>query len=140
MSDIADARVPKATIDEEVPETAVPDLAKEIAALEAEREKVLPPPSFNLRRGLGGGIPAGTFFMLGGVVFLVLNLLRHGLVWGYVLGALALFGIGLLLYVLSCWSRWRKEEDRRQSLLAVLDQQIERKRNELQRQGETPSG
>jgi hypothetical protein len=139
MPDSEVAGVPKTTIDEQVPETATPDLAQEIAALEAERAKVLPKTSFNLRRGLEGGIPTGTFFMLGGVAFLVLNLLRHGLVLSYVLGALALFGIGLLLYVLSCWSRWRKAESKRQSLLAVLDQQIERKRNELQRQGKTPA-
>ena len=138
MSNIEDDGFGEKPIDEVAPETATPDLAAEIAALEAERAKVQGRTSFNLRRGLEGGIPTGTFFMLGSIAFLLVSLFQHGLVWGYVLGALVLFSIGLLLYALSCWFRWRKEEKKRVSLLAVLDQQIERKRAEAQRQGTTP--
>ena len=140
MSDIEDAAARETAIDKETPETVTPDLAAEIAALEAERTKVLGETSFNLRRGLeGGGIPTGTFFLLGSIAFLLVSLFQHGLVWGYVLGAMVLFSIGFLLYALSCWSRWRKEEKKRVSLLSVLDQQLERKRAELQRLGEPPS-
>ena len=140
MSNIEDDGFGEITIDEETPERATPDVAAEIAALEAERAKVLGKTSFNLRRGLEGGIPTGTFFMLGSIAFLLVSLFQHGLVWGYLFGALVLFSIGFLLYALSCWSRWRKEEKKRVSLLAVLDKQIERKRHELQGQSETRAG
>ena len=63
-----------------------------------ERAKVVGKRSFNLRRGLEGGIPTGAFFMLGSIAFLVVSLFQHGLVWGYVLGALLLFLAIALLF------------------------------------------
>ncbi len=140
MSGIQDAQVPEMSVDTAPPQTPTPRIEEQIAALEVERLKVSSRRLFNLRRGLEGGIPAGTFFIVGGVVFLVQGLLRSGLELGYLAGALLMWVIGFLLYVLSCWSRWRSEEKRRLPLLAVLDAQAERMREELRRQSKTSAG
>ena len=140
MADVEGARVPEATVDRGASEVAIPRLAEDIAALEAERSKMLSKTSFNLRRGLAGGIPTGTFFLLAGVAFLVISFFRNGLVWGSLVGALLLCVTGFLLYVLSCWSRWRAVEKKRVSSLAGLDEQIEEKQEEVQRHREIVSG
>lgn len=138
MPDPEGAQVPEPAAGAEPSPMPVPPIEAQIATLEAERSKVSTGTSFNLRRGLTDGIPAGTFFILGGVLLLVLGFLRNGLLLGYLGGALLLWVIGFLLYALSCWSRWRREEHKRLSLLAVLDQQIARKQDELRQEGKNP--
>ena len=133
MADVEGAQVSEATVDRAASEAAIQRLTEEIAVLEAERSKVVSETSFNLRRGLSGGIPTGTFFVLGGVGFLVMGILKHGLAGVYVVGALAFWAVGFLLYFLSCWSRWQAEEKKRVGSLASLDRQIEEKREELER-------
>jgi hypothetical protein len=119
---------------------AIPRLARQIAALGAERSKVLSKTSFNLQRELAGGIPTGTFFVLGGMALLVMSTLKYGLVCGSGVVALLMWVIGFLLYTLSCWSRWKAVEKKRVSSLAGLDRQIEKKREELQRHRAIVSG
>jgi len=140
MADVEGARAREATVDRAASEVAIPRLAEEIAALEAERSKLSAETSFNLQRGLTGGIPPGTFFILGGVALLVMSTLKYGLVCGSVVAALLMCVIGFLLYALSCWSRWKAVEKKRVSSLAGLDGQIEGKREELRRHRAIVSG
>jgi len=140
MADVERARAAEATVDRAASEVEISRLTEEIAALEAERSKMSAETSFNLQRGLSGGIPTGTFFVLGGVAFLVMGVLKHGLVGGYLVGALLFWAVGFLLYVLSCWSRWKAVEKKRVSSLASLERQLEGKRTELQRHREIVSG
>ena len=119
MPDSQYTPIPEAPGGSEASEGDVSRLAEKVVTLEAERAKLSPKTSFNLQRGLVGGIPAGTFFLLGGVALLVLGFLRGGSIAPYLIGGLLLGVIGFLLYLLSCWSRWRAAERQRLSSLAA---------------------